>query len=100
MVRQGEGELVVARRPTTETSAECFVPCTSCLIFCHKDSLSMHLRKCLLRQENQAKSTNSIQEGLLLLQTDIPESDTLDAIIDGMKEIKENEGSITLNILS
>lgn len=72
-----------------------FVPCTHCYAFIYKDSLHVHMKRCPLNQKETVKSTNSIAEGILLLQPYLPPSDELEMkILQGMKDTTENQGSL------
>lgn len=99
VIKNGEGVLVVARRPVNKVHAWKFIPCTLCLLFCHKDSMHMHVKHCPLRiNSNISKQVDSYQDGMLLIETFIPsrEDDGLDNIIEGMKDTKKNEGWLCL----
>jgi hypothetical protein len=66
-------------------------------MFCHKDFLSLHAKRCPLKSEgNKAKGGDSYQDGLLMLETYIPSSDEMDQrvndLIQGMRETKANIG--------
>lgn len=84
------------RRPAFQDNGLNYAPCTSCLGFFNKDTLSIHLKKCPL-STNATKITNSKEEGLLLLTPYLPPtSDLEDLVLTGMRETKENEGKFTI----
>lgn len=89
----------MARRPSesTKSAAWQYVPCTICLVFCQKDSITNHIRKCPLRKDaDKSKSTDAFQDGLLLVETHIPQTDAttreVDKVMHGMRETFENDG--------
>ena len=82
--------MVIARRPPQEAEAWHYAPC-------YKDRLHLHMKQCPLRRtDNVSAPADSFQEGLLLVETNLPENDQLttklDSLIDGMRDTKENEG--------
>ena len=92
VIAAGEGELVVNRRPTVPLPAYQFLPCTMCLGFFNKETLSDHVRKCPLANKSM-NPTNASQEGYLMLVPHLPKSTQLETkILLGMKETKENRG--------
>lgn len=94
MIKDGEGELVVVRRPTSRTAAHNYVPCTICLGFFHKDCMFLHIKACPLRDHgNAVKPTNSAQEGIMMLMPYLPKTDYVQrVIISGMKDTEGHEG--------
>lgn len=99
VIRQGSGTLVVARRPTEPVPAWQYVPCTLCLIFCQKDSLSHHIKQCPLKKE-ETKCIDSYQDGLMLLESYMPQGDALNCkvneLIEGMRDTQQTAGNIFL----
>lgn len=99
MIAQGSGTLVVARRPceSQKVAAWQYVPCTICLLFCQKDSLHNHIKRCPLKKDNdKSKCTDAFQDGLLLVEPHMPETDIMSQqvqkLIQGMRETSENDG--------
>lgn len=104
VIREGEGELVVARRPTIWTGAWNYAPCTSCYIFCHQDSIPHHRRNCPLKKSgDKSKPVDSYNDGMLLIETYIPSVEGIHAkyleIIEGMRETTKNPGTSLLQCL-
>ncbi|XP_067947184.1 uncharacterized protein [Watersipora subatra] len=96
VIAAGEGELVVNRRPTVPLPAYQFLPCTICLGFFNKETLSDHVRKCPLANKSM-NPTNASQEGYLMLVPHLPKSTQLETkILLGKKETKENRGLLAI----
>lgn len=91
VIQQGHGELVVARRPTTLTPAWKYVPCTSCFAFCNQEVMHLHFKNCLLRDVNER---DTAQNGLLLLQPFMPQTNKFDTILEGMREKSDHAGNV------
>lgn len=88
----------MVRRPTISTAAYNYLPCTTCLGFFNKDTLSEHVKHCPLSSSSTIKPTNSREEGLLMITSFITKSTKLERlIIAGMKETKLNEGNIKIS---
>jgi hypothetical protein len=49
VLKTGEGSIICAKRPTTETSYRQFYPCPSCLAFYSRHELWRHVRTCPFR---------------------------------------------------
>jgi hypothetical protein len=49
VLKTGEGSIICAKRPTTETSYQQFYPCPSCLAFYSRHELWRHVRTCPFR---------------------------------------------------
>ena len=96
VVKEGEGDLIVAKRPEVSTPASNYVPCVMCLGFYLQGSLHTHFKRCLLRTpENASGASLQLQEGVFLLQPYLPCPDKLDnPIIYGMKDTTDKEGDL------
>ena len=96
VIAEGEGELIVMRRPAVKTSSTRYIPCTKCFAFFHVDTLSSHIKRCPLREKGEINETNSKTEGLMMLTPYLPATSRLESdILLGMKETLENEGIFT-----
>ena len=91
VLQEGEGELVVVRRPSTPTAAHHFLPCNSCFGFYHTKYLPSH--DCI--GDNGKKESHSAKDGRLLishvLQSDRDQED-LDIVLGGLSDTKKYPG--------
>ena len=100
VIQEGEGELVVARRPSGKNqntyAAENFLPCEYCLGFYMKDTLWLHINSCLLKPKEKQPSANYVRDAKVMLTPflpDVTEEDAqLESFFNGMKETTANPG--------
>ena len=94
VIAEGEGELIVVRRPAERMPGYHFIPCTKCLGFFNVNSIGIHRKCCPLVKKNEIwEPRNSKREGLLLVTPSVPRIIDLDKIVlTGMKETRENCG--------
>ena len=100
VIQEGEGELVVARRPSGKNqntyAAENFLPCEYCLAFYMKDTLWLHINSCLLKPKEKQPSANYVRDAKVMLTPflpDVTEEDAqLESFFNGMKETTANPG--------
>lgn len=97
VIKEGSGSLIVSRRPNKRTPAWKYIPCSICLAFCHKNSMYIHVKNCPLKGDRKAPSATSFQDGLMLLESHLPQFDQLssriESIFQGMRETHKNEGT-------
>ena len=102
VIEKGEGELVVARRPSAKNrskySSENFLPCEFCLGFYLKEHLWHHVSKCLLKPLGKAASANFCRNAKVLLSPFLKplseEEASLETFFNGMKETRANPGIV------
>lgn len=109
VISEGEGHLVVVRRPKERRGAHEFLPCRICYGFFLRSTLSKHVSTCRLATETETPDGGcSVKGGLMLLSTFIPHNtdDKVDTVLDGLRETVANRGNdctmmeFRLNLLS
>lgn len=95
MIRNGKGELVVARRPAKDYKAADFAPCIFCYGFYLADTLWQHGKTCLLKPDT-ADTKNMLRSSRALLsphlKTGEQTSEQLEKLFAGMSETKAHPG--------
>lgn len=96
VIEKGEGELVVARRGTTEQKAYSYVPCEHCLAFFHVDTLWHHAKTCTFKVATDP-DTDYLRNGRTLISPFVnvnTASTEVKHVLGGMKETKKNPGLV------
>lgn len=93
VLKKGEGEYVVVKRPIKPQPGYKYIPCSYCYGFFHKKTLTKHARKCYFNESHQNNS--AVASGLVLLgPSSIPADDAwLHTLLNGMKETHANTGT-------
>ena len=60
VLRKGEGELIVSRRPSKDFSSDDYGPCPKCLLWVSKVNLLKHLNKCVAVNETDNDLERSV----------------------------------------
>jgi hypothetical protein len=97
-IENGEGELLVSRRPSTKYrctySREDFLPREFFVGFYLKDTLWLHISTCFLKPNEKASSGNYCRNAKVLLSPFLKplteEESNLETFFNGMKETNEN----------
>lgn len=96
VLKNGEGTLIVYRRPKTNTCASEYIPCEYCMGFFHESHLWEHAKGCYFRKNEVESSKNYVRNGRIMIMPFIihkeGETNKLDDVISRMKETKENPG--------
>ena len=66
-MKQGQGTLIVYRRPKESQKPWQYIPCEHCLMFIHDKGLSTHMKTCGFATENSC-SKNYLRNGLIMIQ--------------------------------
>ena len=85
------------RRPTVETPAHMYSPCTLCYWFCHKTALASHVAKCKLRDpSHKSASSVSYGDGMTWMAPYSPDKEVAelqyDKLLAGMRDPSKTTG--------
>jgi hypothetical protein len=93
VIQDGEGTLVVVRRPKRFCHAAEYLPCKNCFGFYKKDTLYKH--GCLWKTSDTEKG--AVKSGLMMISHLLPRNEIdpeLRKLMDGMRETAKNPGML------
>lgn len=94
MLNNGEGELILVKRPRRKIGAHHALPCSHCFGFYVSRFLKSHMNTCAFRAENDA--TSSVAASRLCVLAMLPKTALMDEelkqLFSGLYETKANPG--------
>ncbi|XP_074656061.1 uncharacterized protein LOC141909522 [Tubulanus polymorphus] len=91
VIEAGEGELVIARRPThDERTAADYLPCKFCMAFYVRAALCIHVPRCAMKPSN-AECSNYLRNGMRMLMPYLKVSEKMqrqDIVVYSREKVK------------